>query len=444
MLRFSEVGRTRREVLRVGALTAFGLGLPDVLRRRELAQASPPQREINVILLWQMGAASQIDLYDLKPHAPDTIRGPYNPIKTNVGGVELGDLLPNLSRCADKFSLVRSITSPEEDHERAQYFVLSGWPYSQNIPQVIPPSFGALLAYQRPMPKDVPSHVQLGDLLKEAPGSAAGGVLGQQFNPMVVSAQERVEGLDVPVGSPLSRVRGRQDLLSNLDRMQKTFENGKRSLSAYNKHVEKAFAMVTSAKAKRAFDLSEESDGTRALYGRNTIGDRVLTARRLIEAGVRFVTAVIRSEDGGWDNHSGIFQKLPKIVPPYDQANAALLTDLDQRGLRENTLVITMGEFGRTPKLSNLKSEQGPGIGRDHWGKCFSLLIGGGGVRTGELFGGSDKYAAFPRDVAWKVTDLAATIYHLLGVDPHAEFYPPDMRLLFPKFEGRVIEEWLV
>jgi uncharacterized protein (DUF1501 family) len=428
---------TRREILRVGGLTAFGLGLPQLLISGEAAATKKPRREISVILLWQMGGPSQIDLYDPKPRAEAAIRGPYQPIATNVSGVHLGELLPQLARCADKFTLVRSMTSPEEDHDRGHYLVLSGRPSSPNVPQAVPPGYAAMLAHQRPMPADVPASVQLGDLLTTAPGSGAGGVLGREFDPLVVSAQQRLEGLEIPAGSDLSRVRSRKELLSTLDRTQATFEKSRQSVGAYQKLVDKAFALVTSAKAKRAFDLSEEPDRVHELYGQSVIGQRLLTARRLIEAGVRFVTAVIYSENGGWDNHAGIFQRLPLVVPPLDQANAALLIDLDERGMLENTLVITMGEFGRTPRINDA-------AGRDHWGRCYSLLIAGGGIARGGVLGGSDKCGAYPQDLSWSVFDMAATLYDLLGVNPHVELYPPELQSLFPDFEGRVIEELLI
>jgi len=431
-------GISRRELLRVGSLSAFGIGLPQWLRAQH--QASSP-RDKNCILLWMLGGASHIDLYDLKPSAPDGIRGIHRPIDTVVPGLQLSELLPGLARHADKFSLIRSMTSYENEHEVGHYYVQSGsFRWSPQNPSLVPPGFGAMLHHQNGSRPGVPAFVQIGEMLSSSANAGMGGILGRSFDPMVLGGSRTAKsmGLVLSDGIDVSRMTSRAQLRSALDGLRRGRDDQPTSpLDVYDRYRNQAFDMVTSAKAKDAFDLEREPRTVKDAYGPG-VGERMLLARRLIEAGVRFVTVVVFTRHG-WDHHPEIFPRLKDEAPPYDRGYSALLDDLRQRGLLDSTLVVSVGEFGRTPRLNN--DARGPG--RDHWNRCFSLTIGGGGVRTGLLLGASDAHAAYPTERPVTIGDLAQTIYHVLGMDPNREVHSVDGRPFKALPEGSPIRELL-
>ena len=406
--------------LALGAISPLGLSLPEVLAREA---ASGGKKPINVIFLFLQGAASHVDMYDLKPSMPDEIRGKYQPVSTNLPGLQLSDQLPKLSQCADKFSLIRSMHSYSSEHGQGDFHMMCGSPEDKNIQ---PPGIGAVLSWQQKQQAPVPPFVHLGNMkhpAHSAPGY--GGFLGRTYDPFLIDQDADEPGFavrefDAAADVDVDRLSGRSSLLRSLDRYQAAQER-QLEFSLYpNNFREQALNLATSRQAKEAFDLAQEPDKLRDAYGRNRVGQGMLLARRLIEAGVRFVTIQGYVDTGiyAWDHHWGIFSHLEQQLPIYDSSYSALLNDLDDRGMLDTTLVITAGEFGRTPKLN--KDKQGPG--RDHWGRCFSLTLGGGGVKTGQVIGASDKFGAIPTERPVSVPDFVATVYHALGLNPHAEF----------------------
>ena len=404
----------------IGAVSPLGLSLSDVLAREA---ASGGKKPINVIFMFLQGAASHVDMYDLKPDMPDEIRGKYQPASTNLPGLQLSDQLPKLSQCADKFSLIRSMHSYSSEHGQGDVHIMCGSLEDKNVQA---PGIGAVLSWQQKQQAPVPSFVHLGNMkhpAHSAPGY--GGFLGRTYNPFLInqdadSPDFAVKEFDAAPDVDVDRLSGRTTLLRSLDRYQAAQERQLEFSLSQDKFREQALNLATSRQAKEAFDLSQEPDKVRDAYGRNRVGQGLLLARRLIEAGVRFVTIQGYVDTGiyAWDHHWGIFSHLDRQLPIYDSSYSALLNDLADRGMLDTTLVITAGEFGRTPKLN--KDKQGPG--RDHWGRCFSLTLGGGGVKTGQVIGSSDNFGAVPEERPVSVPDFVATVYHALGLDPHAEF----------------------
>jgi len=428
-------GVSRREALRLGGLTALGLSLPQVLRAQ---QATKPKREVNCILLWMLGGPSHIDMYDLKPNAPSEIRGELRPIPTNVPGTHIGELMPNMAKCADKFSIIRSMHSYSGSHGQGDHHLMSG---NRLTSTIIPPGFGAMVTHQQEQrPRETPPFVQLGTITSTnfgVPGQ--GGYLGRPYDPFIVEPDPNSASFKVNAfSSPLvgNRMDYRKGLLNALDTFQAKTEHQQAFARTYDEFQERALGMITSPKAKQAFEIGREPEKVRDAYGRNRVGQGLLLARRLVEAGVRFVTVkgYIRY---GYDHHPEVFPRLRKEVPAYDQGYAALLNDLHQRGMMDNTLVITAGEFGRTPRLND--DARGPG--RDHWKNAFSLTLGGGGIKTGMILGATDKHAAEITERPVSVPDFAATVYHALGLDPKAELKTPDDRPMYALPDGEVIRE---
>lgn len=417
---------TRRDVfalggLSLGMLSPLGLSLPQLLSNESKTRG---KKQINVIFLFLQGGASHIDMFDMKPDAPDDVRGKYSPAATNLAGLQLSDQLPRLRACADKFSLVRSVyTAKPVDHGEGDVQLMCGSPVDKNLQA---PGIGAVLSRQQKFDSRFLPFVHMGNMKHpsfSAPGY--GGFLGAQYNPYVLTQDPNsptfaVREFEVPTDVDVSRLAGRRALLRSLDRYQAERESAPEAARARDTFTENAFQLATSPKAKEAFDLSREPASVRDGYGRNRVGQGMLLARRLIEAGVRFVTIQGYVDTGiyAWDHHWGIFGHLDRQVPIYDRCYSALLNDLADRGLLETTLVITAGEFGRTPKLN--KDSKGPG--RDHWSNCFSLTLGGGGVKTGQVIGASDRLGAVPKERPVSVADFVATVYHALGLDPHEEF----------------------
>lgn len=407
--------------LALGAISPIGLSIEQVLR----AEAeSPDKKQINVIFMFLQGGASQLDMYDMKPQAPSEIRGPYFQSSTAIPGFQLSDQLPLLAQHTDKFSLIRSMHSFTSKHGEGDVHIMCGTPVDKNLQG---PGIGAVLSQQQPQSAPVPPFVHFGDMKHpqySAPGFA--GVLGRAYDPFVIrqdpnSPDFNVREFDTADDINVKRLGDRKALLKSLDLFQARQEEQLIFAKEHDQFTERALSLSTSRKAKEAFDLSLESDRLRNRYGRNRVGQGMLMARRLIEAGVRFVTIQGYVDTGiyAWDHHWGIFPHLDIQLPIYDQSYSALLEDLEARGLLETTLVITAGEFGRTPRINDNK--RGPG--RDHWGRCFSLTLGGGGVKTGVVVGTSDKYSYSPADRPVSVTDFVATIYQALGLDPSAEVF---------------------
>ena len=436
----------RREFLRVGALGSLGLGLPELLALQSEAHAASSTtfgRAKRCILMHLWGASPHQDTFDLKPEAPIEVRGPFLPIPTNVPGVEIGDHLPLLARHAEKYTIVRSVNHTEGDHQAAFHDMMTGnryqWLDKRNAAKPTDnPNIGAVLARLKPRGNGLPEYVQLPSLLqtnsgKIVPGQNAG-FLGKSFDPFLVKAVDNYKPAHDPLfgdfnppafrnpGGSLSGIRldRRRKLLESVEEGFGKAERGKQ-LTGFDDYYQQAYSLVASPKARRAFDLSDEPHDVRSRYGFTPFGQSCLLARRLVEVGVPLVNVYWRNgrrrTDIGWDNHINNFANLKNWqLPPTDMAVSALFDELGQRGLLEDTLVVLMGEFGRTPGIS------GEG-GRQHWPFCYSVVMAGAGIRGGEIFGASDSKAGYPARDAVSPFDIGASIFHLLGIDVTGVFH---------------------
>jgi Protein of unknown function (DUF1501) len=426
-------GPSRRDLLRAGVLGGLGLTLPNLLRLQNAHAASggrPPADACILVFLW--GAPSQFETFDPKPNAPDGIRGEFGVVRTRTPGALFGEHIPLLAERTDRFTVVRTCTQSSTHHQSAAYEALTGHAPTRDAVNltVSPddhPNLGSVVAKLAATRSDLPAFVQLPELCRDVgnltPGQLAG-FLGRPFDPMTVlkdpnAADFNVDELTLQNGVSPDRLDDRRSLLLAVDRQARALEDSgaTRSLDAYE---DRAFRLLTSPAVRRAFDLKHEPAALRDRYGRNLLGQSCLLARRLVESGVKLTT--VCSAFGGkvpqdaWDTHEDNFRKLKnRLLPPMDQGVSALIDDLHERGLSERTLLIVMGEFGRTPRI-NARA------GRDHWAQCYSLLMTGGGVRSGQFHGASDRHGAYPSlGRVYTPADLCATVYHSLGVDYRAE-----------------------
>ncbi len=451
-------GILRRDLLRIGSLGAVGLGLPDLLRAessRTQTQAVPTApRARSCILFFLEGGPAHQDLWDMKPLAPADVRGEFRPIESSLAGVAVCEHLPMLSRQMHRFALIRSVHHEIVDHNASSYYMLTGRSpvvggrlIVADEPDNFPP-YGAILSRLLPASANLPEFVHLPDIMSnngfDLPGERAG-FLGPAFDPLVAGDPSApgytVPGLGLPTEIPTLRLDRRRALLNELDHSTGGMA-GDAKWSGMQTHYGRAFSLLASDEARRAFDVSREPASIRERYGLPDRVDRsvearkfgglphlgqcLLLARRLIEAGVRLVTVCTgRRIDQSWDTHRQHFPLLKKSLLPYtDRAFSALLEDLAERGLLDETLVVAMGEFGRTPKLGQITSGAGAdAAGRDHWPHCYTVLIAGGGIRPGTVYGASDAFAAYPKSNAVTPEDIAATIYHALGIPPETVIY---------------------
>jgi hypothetical protein len=449
----------RREFLRAGALSLFGLGLPDFLRASPPSgKPARPARAKASIVLFMWGGPAQQDTWDPKPEAPVQYRGEFKPISTTVPGLRVCEHLPRLAKLSHRLCLIRSMTHTDVNHTTATHLLLTGKPAPPGPLSDDWPNYGSILAKLGRGHGPLPPYVSMMPVVPngaprfvESSHGQGAGWLGPVYNPMRIDADG--SKLDYKVGelalhADLDAVRlgGRSGLLRSLDRQVRSFESAD-GTSAMQKHQRRAFSLLSAPEVTRAFDLSQEPAKVRERYGMNMHGQSVLQARRLVEAGVPLVT-VFWPNDGitnvsvYWDTHSRNFIDLKtRLCPVTDLAFSALLEDLDARGMLDETLVVWTGEMGRTPRVGqSVVGGAGAGAdGRDHWGKVFTTVLAGGGVKGGCVYGASDRYAAEPAANPTAPLDLAATIYHLLGVDPRTEIRD---RLDRPMTlcEGQVIE----
>jgi hypothetical protein len=426
-------------VLRAGTLALAGLSLPDCLALQ--ARGAPAGKAKHGIFVFLNGGPSQLDTFDPKPDAPDGIRGPYRPIATSVAGIRISERLPRLARLAGQYALVRSATHHLHAHNSGAAYALSGHAPASDA-DIAPtpmdhPSYGAVLAKLRPSLRRLPSAVLTPRLLFDMgfpTPSAGGGWLGHAYDPFPVVRNQMMskppawdgklpvpDGLRLPTDVSARRLSGRQELLGVVN---DAFAAARANvpLLTLDRHQEKALDLLLSPEAQAAFDLAREPAAVHERYGRFEMGQVLLLARRLVEAGVRFVTANAVSNPTNttlacfqiWDTHRDHFRLYDEtLLPELDQALSALLTDLDERGLLGETLLVVMGEFGRTPRIN-----ANPGGGRDHWPHAYSVLLAGGGIGGGRVYGATDRHAAHVKDLPVRPDDLAATLYEALGV-PH-------------------------
>lgn len=434
---------SRRELLTVGAVGLAGLSLPGFLRLRAAAPARKARAE-SVIFLYLQGSPSHIDTWDPKPDAPAEIRGEFKPISTSVPGVQLSEMLPLLARQAHRFALLRSLgVKPKglTNHGAAIYMLLTAHdPGNFTVTGLaVPPtredlpSLGSVVARYRPAPEGSPGYVSLCFPVREGSVTGVGqgaGLFGGKYDPLPIYEDPteplRTEAFALPSDTTLGRLRGRLDLRSTL---ASTKSPGSRDFDGY---YGQALSLLESSRAGKAFKLDEEDPKRRDRYGRTRFGQSCLLARRLVEAGTRFIqvnwpagsdTEPMDGPDGSWDTHRNNFPMLKKWrCPVFDRALSALIEDLAEKGLLDSTLVVAVGEFGRSPKIgSPTTNNVGPG-GRDHWPECYTCLLAGGGIRGGQAYGASDRNGAYPQKNPVHPYDLVATIHHALGIDVDMEY----------------------
>lgn len=422
---------SRRDLLRVGVLSALGLGLDDLLRSRARAgderaadgygsRLAPRAR--GCILIWLAGGPSHLDTFDPKPDAPADVRGEFKPIDTAVPGLAISEVFPELARAMDRAVLVRSVTSPEAEHDRATHHLLTGYRPS---PALVYPSQGSAVAKWRELSGAPGSTLPPNVAIPDAPIFGSSGYLTPAYDPFAVSGDPnapgfRVRNLTPPDRLTLDRLRRRRGMVERLDAFARDLSETPLT-AARDQFAEQAYELLTSNAAVEAFRIEQEDEATRQRYGRTPLGQGCLLARRLIERGVSFVTVNDRGTGQlGWDTHVQNFPTIRNtLAPPIDLGVSALLADLASRGLLDSTLVVMMGEFGRTPKING-------NAGRDHHGRANSVLLAGGGLPGGVVIGRTDDRGDSPADRPVTPADLAATVFTLLGIDPASRFLTPD------------------
>lgn len=458
----------RRQILQAGVIGLAGISRTSLLSLRELLAAEdtprpdrPVQQPKSCIFIHQYGGLSQLDSWDPKPEAPDGIRGPYKPISTRTPGFQVGELMPRLAEVSDKYCVIRSMSHGVPVHNIANEMLLAG----RSDPRKDSPSLGAIITKLQPTMVNMPSHVWLQKFGGgAAPADAAyltGGYLGMGHAPLLLGERHDdnpatpgfiVRAFESETDVSSTRLDQRRMLLRKMNSTPSSSPTQTESISEFRQLQEKAFTLLHGTESRRAFDVEQESPAMRDRYGRHPFGQNLLMARRLVEAGVRLVNVVawmgLAPNDKfvsveTWDMHGnagiGIFDNgwngLGWCLPRADASVATLLEDLEDRGLLESTLVVVVGEFGRTPKIS----QGGSAIGRDHWPNCYSAMLAGAGIRGGTVYGSSDDTAAYVKDHPVRPEDFSATILHAMGIDPATRLSPDGFTL--PASTGQVIEE---
>ena len=445
---------TRREWLRIGGLAGAGCLAPFAADAREGSTLAVPRagfgKARSVIFIYASGGQSQLEIWDPKPDAPETVRGEFQAIATPVPGTFLGEHTPRLASLADRYTIVRSLSHDDLDHGSAGYLALTGRPHPQKSSNPRPrptdePTYGAVLKRVRPtgaFPYEA-IHVNGPALVpfETGPGQD-GGYLGRQYEPLVVgdvsSGTESLPDLAPHIDLPVERLAAREGLRGAVDRAYAGVESGPAdaTLVDMDQLYRQAFDVLASPQCRAAFDLAAEPRWLRDRYGRNRSGQACLLARRLVEAGVPWITVMCnhsnRGQDKdprdtdayGWDTHNDIFEALRvHLLPRFDQAFSALLEDLAARGLMDQTLVVCMGEFGRAPRIALEPTFAGRTPGRKHWASVYSAVLAGAGVARGGVYGRSDRFAAHPASDRVGPWDVAATMYWALGIDPTTEYH---------------------
>ena len=431
-------GIARRQALRVGGFGLIaGLSLPRLLQlQAEAAVGSEPKAKACIFIFLE-GGPSSIDMWDLKPNAPAEIRGPYDPISTAVPGTFVGDKLPRCAKVTDKFTIVRSHSHKDNGHSTGYHYCLTG--YKADFPDgnlrvpnnELYPSIGSIVSRELGPRGAVPPYLNMPNPM----GAGGPGFYGVEHAPFVIETDPvqpdfEVRDLRAVPGVKAKRFRSRRKMLDDIERLR---SNGKQPGRAgiMSKYYQKAYDLITSPAAKQAFDLQSEKEAVRAEYGYTSLGQCALLSRRLVQTGCRFVGI----DHGSWDAHFDCFPTQTKdLFPQADMAFSSLVSDLDRLGLLESTLVVMMGEMGRTPRINNR-------AGRDHWSMAQSILFAGGGVRPGQVIGATDKHAAYPTTEPYGVEDVLFTIFTLMGVNPKKIYYTPLGRPVPIVNGGRLIDD---
>jgi hypothetical protein len=450
-MRDTPLTSTRRQLLQVGALGGLGLSLPGLLRAAD-STGHLKVRAKAVIFLHQFGGPSHHDTVDMKPNAPDAIRGEFRPIDTTLPGVQVCERLPRFAQIMHKVTLVRSLRHEMKNHNSAGYYSLTGYNPPSDDQRLrdsrdLFPAYGSVVDRLAPARGGVPTFVSYPYIISDGsvtPGQHAS-FLGKAHDPLFLSQDPnspdfRLPELSLPANLTPERLDNRREVLKLIDQQTELLEFSARA-RGLDAHYERALTMLSSPAVKKAFDLSSEPATVRDRYGRTTYGQGCLLARRLVEAGARFINVYLSQSiggcEGGWDTHGFNSKPMYPILKKYllplaDQTLPTLLDDLESRGLLDTTLVVWVGEFGRSPRINNL-------AGRDHWPQCYPALLAGGGVKRGYVFGSSDKNGAYPASDPVRPEDLSATMFHLLGIDPKTEIRDALNRPL-PISSGRVME----
>lgn len=459
----------RREILRLGAMAGLGCVLPALGTTTAWAGNSGTKRvpgfgrAQSVILVFANGGQSHIDTWDPKPQAPEQVRGEFDTISTAVAGTAVCEHLPRMAALADRYAMVRSVSHDDLDHGSAAYLALSGHfhPRKSSNPPPRPedfPTYGSVLQRVRPAERFpyTAVHVNGPAMVPKyaAPGQSAG-FLGRDYDPMLIgdvsaSSVSALPSLDPRPDVPEVRLQGRRRLLESIDSAMRQWERYEGPAAATLKYRQ-AFEVLASPKCRQAFDLSQEPDDLRDRYGRYRSGQACLLARRLVEAGVPWITVMFNhtnrgqdidpddAEQWGWDTHNDIFVALKRhLLPRFDQSVSTLLTDLEERGMLEDTLVVVMGEFGRAPLVAIERNFAGNSPGRKHWASAYSILFAGAGVQPGLVYGKTDRLGGHVVEGLVEPGDIAATMFSALGVDP-AQHYRDSLDRPFPVATGRPI-----
>ncbi len=425
----------RRDILRVGVLGALGLTLGDFFRMREAradqkwyeSKEGPAKSVIQIVL---PGGMAHQESWDPKPEAPLEYRGPFGVVKTNLKGIVFSEHFAQSAKIADKLTIIRSLAGKEADHGRASYTMFTGY---RKSPAIDHPSLGSVVSHELGSRNNMPPYVAV----PNATEYAGTGYLGSQFGPFGIGSDPgrgnfEVRDLTLPKGVDDQRFGKRQRIRDVVDAHFRTVAKKSEALGAMDQFYQRAYAMISSPAARQAFDLSKEKSETKSLYGTSEAGPRFMLARRLIEAGVRFVTV----NYGGWDHHSGIDNAMRRQAPGLDQAFAGLVKDLDQRGLLASTLVMVTSEFGRTPKIN-------ASAGRDHYPRVYSLAFAGGGFKPGLVYGSSNATAAEPEENPLRIEDVLATVYQQIGINSDKELMSAGARPIEIIDGGEVVKDLL-
>lgn len=426
----------RRQLLRAGGLGLLGLSLPQLFEAEALARTATPSGNSlsqikSCIVMFYYGGPSHHDTWDMKPNAPAEVRGSFGSIATSVPGIRICEHLPNSAKIMDRLTVIRSAHHTMRNHNSAAVEALCGrtplkgdLELLSNDPTSDFPCYGSALTYLKGPTPSVPAHVALPHVMYNVvklPGQTSG-FLGAAYEPLQVTrdpnaADFRVGEIELPAGMSLGEMENRKALLDRINAQLP--HDASAAADNMNAFYQRAFNLLRSDSVRRAFDINQEAPNTRDRYGRNIHGQSALLARRLVESGVRFVTVFDKIRNGldNWDTHINNFGRLKdQLLPPCDLAFSALVEDLEARGLLDSTLVVMLGEFGRTPKINR-------DAGRDHWPDCFSVVLAGGGVGRGQMYGSSDKIGAYPETNPVTMGDLAATIFWRFGLDPATELH---------------------
>lgn len=423
-------GIQRRDFIRVGALSASAFTLAHYLRATEAGQVQEGHATSGIFIDLS-GGPSHLDTFDPKPEAPDGIRSDFQTIPTCVPGVYVSEHLPKMAKCFEKYAIIRGVSHTLAAHRLGSEYVNTG---SRPLASLEYPGYGAVVCKERPAPSDIPPFVAIPN------GGQRSGFLGIQYAPMNTGSTPQfgkpfnVRGISLGAGVTVEQLDRRQNLLHDLDQTFASMEGRDQLLTGLDRFSDKAFSMLTSERARKAFDISKETPSFSSQFGADSFEQSCLLAVRLIESGVRFVSLQV----GGWDNHTDIFNTLSKkLLPKLDGGVSALLNGLEQKGLLSSTSVMVTGEFGRTPKI-NTRATLG---GRDHYPRCMFMLMAGGKVRGGQVIGSSDETASGPAHEAISPSDVAASYYHNLGIDPKQEFQTESGRPITLIRDGNIVPQ---